>query len=118
MFAGDRMSEAAYTQQFAGELIVVGLATIPMLALVKRIAPQGSDTLHAFLAGAGMHLLAEVGGLNLYYVKHSAAGLLYNMRTSGLTILPPIIKWKRPTSLPPSSLYRSSSGSGRYLTVR
>lgn len=111
------MSEAAYTQQFASELVVVGLATIPMLALVKRIVPHGSDTLHAFLAGAGMHLLAEMTGLNTYYIKHSAAGFFHNMRTSGVTIIPPIIKWKRP-SLPPSSLYRSSSGTDRYLTVR
>jgi len=109
------MSEA-YTQRFASEAVVIGAASIPMLWLVRRLAPNGSDMLHAFLIGAGLHLLAEVGGVHNYYLRHSAAGLLLNMRSSGVTILAPIIKWKQP-----SSLYRSSSspsGSGRLLTVR
>ena len=74
-----------YQQQLAIEAITVGAAFLPWSYLISgfvaksSIAPQYKGYASIFIAGAGFHLVAELSGLNAWYLKHSAANMkVYN----------------------------------------
>jgi hypothetical protein len=52
--------------EFAGEVFLVGAANVAALAVTRRIFPE-SPWIQAFVAGALIHITAEVTGVNSAY---------------------------------------------------
>lgn len=66
-----------YSQQLAIEAATVGAALVPWSYVVSGLLARTKlKGFSVFIAGATFHLLAEVTGLNNYYLRHSAAQML------------------------------------------
>lgn len=52
--------------EFAGEVLLVGAANVAAMAITRRIFPE-SPLAQAFVAGALIHITAEVSGINSAY---------------------------------------------------
>lgn len=55
--------------EFAGEVLLVGAANVAAMALTRRLFPE-SPLAQAFVAGALIHITAEVTGVNSAYCWH------------------------------------------------
>ena len=65
-----------YAQQLALEAATVGAAFVPWSYMVSGLLTKArvhSPIKSMFIAGATFHLIAEITGLNDYYLRHSAA---------------------------------------------
>jgi hypothetical protein len=71
----------AYSQQLAIEAATVGAAFIPWTYVVSGVMRTNRPhMITLFVAGASFHLMAELTGLNSYYLEHSAAQMLREKR--------------------------------------
>lgn len=52
------------------EAIVVGGLLVALFYTVKSIIPSYSEMIHLFVTGAAFHILCEILGINLWYVKN------------------------------------------------
>jgi hypothetical protein len=52
--------------EFTGEVLIVGAANVAAMAVTRRIFPE-SPLIQAFVAGALIHITAEVTGINAAY---------------------------------------------------
>lgn len=51
------------------EAIVVGGLLVALFYIVKSIIPNYSKMVQLFITGATFHILCEISGINLWYVK-------------------------------------------------
>ena len=71
-----------YSQQLALEAATVGAVFVPWSYIVSGLLANTkvrSPVASFFVAGATFHLLAEITGLNAYYLRHSAAQMRAEM---------------------------------------
>jgi|LakMenEpi03Aug12_release.lakeMendotaPanAssembly.Ray.scaffolds.fasta_scaffold344805_3 hypothetical protein len=54
------------------EAIVVGILLILVFSSIKYFLPTQNQTIQLFIAGAMFHLLCELFGINIWYVKNYA----------------------------------------------
>lgn len=52
------------------EAIVVGGLLVVLFYTVKSIIPSYSEMMQLFVTGAVFHILCEISGINLWYVKN------------------------------------------------
>jgi hypothetical protein len=52
------------------EAIVVGGLLLALFYTVKNIIPTYSEIVQLFITGAAFHILCEISGINLWYVKN------------------------------------------------
>jgi hypothetical protein len=65
-----------YAQQLALEAAAVGAVFVPWSYVVSGLLAKArvrAPVAGIFIAGATFHLLAELTGVNAYYLRHSAA---------------------------------------------
>jgi len=74
-----RFNRMEYRKQLALEAATVGVAFMPWSYIVSgllaktRLQPRLQGMASVFIAGATFHLIAEITGLNEYYLRNSAA---------------------------------------------
>lgn len=52
------------------EAFIVGGLLVVLFNFIKIIIPDYSQTTQLFITGAAFHILCEISGLNLWYVKN------------------------------------------------
>lgn len=54
------------------EAIVVGVLLVFLFLLVDKIIPKAPKTALLFITGALFHIICEISGVNIWYVKEYA----------------------------------------------
>ena len=74
--------EIAYAEQLAIEALTIGAVFVPWTYIVSGFITRvplfssAQSPISIFIAGAGFHIVAELTGLNEYYLTNSASHML------------------------------------------